>query len=103
MKRHAFILSIVAAFISITHAADPAFTYVAEMTGMVCAGCKEHVTASFTKLKGVSNVKIIPGKKPGTQKVTISSSSSALTKEQAMASLGASAATYVVHSWEKTE
>ena len=73
------------------------------MTGMVCGGCKDHVTASFTKLAGVSNVQIVPGDKPGTQKVTVTSTATTLTKEQAVAALGASAATYLVHAWKKSE
>lgn len=84
-------------------AGDAPVTYIAEMTGMVCAGCKDHVTASFTKLEGVSKVQIVPGDKPGTQKVTVTSSSTGLTKEQAVASLGSSASTYVVHAWKKSE
>ncbi len=84
-------------------AADTPVNYIAEMTGMVCAGCKDHVTASFTKLEGVSKVQIVPGDKPGTQKVTVTSTSPALTKEQAVAALGTSASTYVVHAWKKSE
>ncbi|MDZ4404711.1 heavy-metal-associated domain-containing protein [Prosthecobacter sp.] len=85
-------------------AADkPVTTYVAEMTGMVCAGCKDHVTASFTKLEGVSNVEIVAGDKPGTQKVTVITTATSLTKEQAVAALGTSASTYVVHAWKKSE
>lgn len=84
-------------------AADKPVTYVAEMTGMVCAGCKDHVTAAFTKLDGVSNVQIVPGDKPGSQKVTVISTSSALTKEQAVTALGSSATTYIVHAWKKSE
>lgn len=84
-------------------AADKTVTYIAEMSGMVCAGCKEHVTASFTKLEGVSKVEIVVGDKPGTQKVTLTSTSAALTKEQAVAALGSAASTYIVHDWKKSE
>ena len=86
-----------------TLAADKPVTYVAEMSGMVCAGCKDHVTASFTKLEGVSKVEIAIGDKPGTQKVTVTSTSPAITKEQAVAALGSSASTYIVHGWKKSE
>lgn len=79
----------------------PTVNYVAEVTGMVCAGCKDHVTASFKKLDGVSNVAIAAAGKPGTQKVTVTSTSDALTKEQAVAALGSSASTYIVHTWDK--
>lgn len=103
MKRAAFLLTLTFLIALPTIAADKAVTYVAEMTGMVCAGCKDHVTASFTKLEGVSNVQIVAGDKPGTQKVTVISTATSLTKEQAVAALGSSASTYVVHAWKKSE
>ena len=97
-------LALLAAFITLPLSAeDKPVTYVAEMTGMVCAGCKDHVTASLTKLEGVSKVEIAPAEKPGTQKVTVTSTSPALTKEQAVSALGSSASTYVVQSWKKSE
>jgi copper chaperone CopZ len=103
MTRTTFILAFVCLLGLPVLAADPPVTYIAEMSGMVCAGCKDHVTASFTKLDGVSNVAIVAGDKPGTQKVTVTSTSAALTKEQAIAALGASASTYIVHAWKKSE
>lgn len=103
MTRSAFFFAVLSLFAAPAMAADAPVNYVAEMTGMVCAGCKDHVTASFTKLDGVSKVQIAPGEKPGTQKVTVTSTSPALTKEQAVASLGTSASTYIVHGWKKSE
>ena len=100
----AFFLTILALVFTLPAiAGDKPVTYVAEMTGMVCAGCKDHVTAAFTKLEGVSKVEIAPGEKPGAQKVTITSTAPALTKEQAVAALGASSSTYLVHTWKKSE
>lgn len=99
-----FFLSLLAAFLTLpVLAGDKPVTYVAEMTGMVCAGCKDHVTAAFTKLEGVSKVEIVPGEKPGAQKVTVTSTAPTLTKEQAVAALGASSSTYLVHTWKKSE
>ncbi len=103
MKRATFLFTLTFLIALPAVAADKAVTYVAEMTGMVCAGCKDHVTASFTKLEGVSNVQIVAGDKPGTQKVTVISTATSLSKEQAVAALGASASTYVVHAWKKSE
>jgi copper chaperone CopZ len=103
MTRTAFLLTLTFLVSLPVLAADKAVTYVAEMTGMVCAGCKDHVTASLTKLEGVSNVQIVAGDKPGTQKVTVTSTAASLTKEQAVAALGTSASTYVVHAWKKSE
>ena len=103
MTRTAFFFAVFALFAAPAMAADAPVNYIAEMTGMVCAGCKDHVTASFTKLEGVSKVQIAPGDKPGTQKVTVTSTSPSLTKEQAVAALGTSASTYIVHAWKKSE
>jgi len=103
MTRHTFFLALFALFSTSALAGDAPVNYVAEMSGMVCAGCKDHVTAAFTKLDGVSKVQIAPGDKPGTQKVTVTSTSPSLTKEQAIAALGASATTYLVHEWKKSE
>jgi copper chaperone CopZ len=103
MKHAALLLALLSFFTAPLIAGDKPVAYIAEMTGMVCAGCKDHVTASFTKLDGVSSVQIVPGDKPGTQKVTVTSTSGALTKEQAVAALGASASTYIVHAWKKSE
>lgn len=103
MTRSAFFFALLALLASPAMAGDAPVSYIAEMTGMVCAGCKDHVTTSFTKLEGVSKVQIAPGDKPGTQKVTVTSSSPTLTKEQAVAALGTSASTYIVHDWKKSE
>ena len=102
MKNLALLLSILFSLTATLTAGDAkTVTYIAEMSGMVCAGCKDHVTASFKKLEGVSDVKIVAGDKPATQKVTVTAASSALTKEQAVAALGESASTYQVHEWKK--
>lgn len=103
MTRSTFLFALLALFTAPAIAGDAPVNYVAEMTGMVCAGCKDHVTASFTKLEGVSKVQIAPGDKPGTQKVTVTSTSPSLTKEQAVEALGTSASTYIVHAWKKTD
>lgn len=103
MKNLLCLLTLVAFAATAAFAGDKPITYVAEMSGMICAGCKDHVTASFNKLEGVSNVQIVPGDKPGTQKVTVTTTAAALTKEQAVAALGSSASTYIVHAWKKSE
>lgn len=103
MTRSTFLFVLLALFTAPAIAGDAPINYIAEMTGMVCAGCKDHVTASFTKLDGVSKVQIAPGEKPGTQKVTVTSTSPSLTKEQAVEALGASASTYIVHGWKKSD
>ncbi len=103
MKRLTFLAALISFGILPAMAGDAPVNYIAEMTGMVCAGCKDHVTASFTKLEGVTKVQIVPGDKAGTQKVTVTSTSANLTKEKAIATLGSSASTYIVHEWKKTD
>ena len=46
-------------------------------------------------------MKIASGDKPGTQKVTVISTSGDLTKEKAIKSLGRKASTYKVHTFQK--
>ena len=103
MTRLTFLAALISFGILPAMAGDAPVNYIAEMTGMVCAGCKDHVTASFTKLEGVTKVQIVPGDKAGTQKVTVTSTSANLTKEKAIATLGSSASTYIVHEWKKTD
>ena len=83
------------------HAGDQPVTFVATVTGIVCDGCKDHIRQSFTKLEAVTSVEIVAGAAPGTHAVTVTTTSAKLTKEQAIASLGEQASTYVVQTWEK--
>jgi hypothetical protein len=46
-------------------------------------------------------VEIAAGDQPGTQMVTVTSTSGNITKEQAVKSLGEQASKYVVVSWDK--
>jgi hypothetical protein len=57
-----------------------------------------HVREAFAKLEGVdkTTITIEAGEKQGTQKVTFKSASEKLKKEDAVKSLGAEAARYVV-------
>jgi copper chaperone CopZ len=89
------------AAISIQAYASDAVTYVAGMTGVTWGGCKVHVREAFSKLEGVSKVEIAVGDQPGTQKVTVTSTSGSITKDQAVKSLGEEASRYVVVTWDK--
>ena len=100
--RAAAILALTLAFaLPQARADDKPVTYQATITGIVCNGCKDHIRESFTKLEGVSGVEITTGTAPGTHAVTVTSSAGNLTKEQAIATLGAQASTYGVQTWEK--
>ena len=83
--------------------AEEVVTYNVGMTGVTWAGCKRDVSSAFNKLAGVKSVSIEKGEKAGTQNVVVTSTSGDLTKEQAIASLGAKAKRYVVHTFEKAE
>jgi copper chaperone CopZ len=109
MSRRNFISGLVAALALtfaipgfLARAGDkPSFTFVANIAGIVCEGCKTHISESLAKLEGVTNVEFAVGSTPGTHTVTVTSSNAALTKEQAVASLGPEAETYKVQSWDK--
>ena len=107
MNRFHFLVTLFASLALLSHtvsqAEEPEVTYVAEMTGMVCAACRDHVRESFAKLPGTSGIEIERGDKPDTQKVTLKSKSPNLTKADAVKALGSSAETYVVISWQKAK
>lgn len=54
---------------------------------------------AFKKLAGVTDVKLGTGAKKGAQKVIVTSTTSGITKEQAVKALGKKAKTYVVTAW----
>ncbi len=93
--------------LTLAHAADPATSaatdYTATVSGVVCAACKAHVAAAFKKLPGVDNVSFARGDKAGTATVTFNSSSTALTKDDAVKALGEDSKTYEVVSLEKAK
>jgi hypothetical protein len=51
------------------------------------------------KLPGVTDVKIEAGDKPSTQKVTVTSDKTGITKDEAVKSLGDKAKKFVVKTW----
>ncbi|MBX7207992.1 MAG: hypothetical protein K1X78_06770 [Verrucomicrobiaceae bacterium] len=78
-------------------------TYTGEISGVVCASCKEHVTTMLMKkLDGVVSVDVKPGDKPeGNQKLVIVAKSDKLTKEKANEALGTFAKNYEIVSLTK--
>ncbi len=75
--------------------------YTAEVTGVVCAACKAHITEAFKKLPGVDKVEFAKGEKEGTQKVSFASSATSLSKEDAVKALGEAAKEYSILSLNK--
>ncbi len=84
-------------------AAESVKTYVIGMTGVTWGGCKKYVRGAFKNLDGIvcedvnTDIKIAKGEKKGTQVVTIKTTK-ALTKEAAIAAIGAKKDRFVVKS-----
>ena len=98
------ILVLVTSFGAPSPAADPAtHTYTAEVAGMMCSACSDKVKFSLGTLEGVKSIKIKGTDKPGVARVEIRSTSSELTKEAAIKSLGASASSYNILSFKRTD
>ena len=100
----ALILAIFSGIASL-HAGDkaPAITYQAEVAGVMCSACSKKVQVALEKLDGVTNVKVKAGQEPSVALVEITSTSPNLTKEAAIAALGADASSYLVRSLKKKE
>lgn len=73
-------------------------TYTGEISGVVCASCKEHVTMMLMKkLEGVVSVDVKPGDKPeGNQRLVIVAKNDKITKERANEALGTFAKNYEI-------
>ena len=59
--------------------AETASNYEGEITGLVCASCKQEVVAALSKLDGVKNVEITPSNNPEIRRIVIASTGSSLT------------------------
>ncbi|MBL9130874.1 MAG: hypothetical protein JNG86_06735 [Verrucomicrobiaceae bacterium] len=102
MKHLVLLLSALSLFAAASFAADDKHTYSGEITGVVCAACKAHVTEALTaKLAGVEKIDITKGEKEGVNRITIVSKHSDVTKDTAMAALGDLAKNYQITSLEK--
>ncbi len=77
-------------------------TYEGQITGVVCAACKAHITGALTqKLPGVISVDVKAGDKEDQQKLIIVAESDAVTKETATEALGTYAKNYQILSLAK--
>ena len=77
-------------------------TYEGQITGVVCASCKAHITGALTqKLPGVISVDVKAGDKEDQQKLIIVAESDAVTKETATEALGTYAKNYQILSLAK--
>lgn len=57
-------------------------TYQGQITGVVCASCKDHVLSSLGKVKGVKDIQIQPTNLPEVRLLTIKSESEELTADE---------------------
>ncbi len=106
MKKLFVLLSVViSAFTSHSKSAEPVaeVTYTGEISGIVCASCKEHVTTMLSKkLDGVVSVDVKPGDKPDSrQTLVIVAKNPSITKEAATEALGTFAKNYEIVSLTK--
>lgn len=62
--------------------------YEGEITGLVCASCKQEVVAALSKIEGVKNVEITPSNNPEIRRIVIASANPSLTQEDVNTALG---------------
>lgn len=105
MKKLLLSLSLSLSLLTAATAADEkAHTYEGSITGVVCASCKEHITMALTKkLPGVVSIDVKSNGTDDSQKLTIVSTSTEVTKETATAALGSYAKNYQILSLAKKE
>lgn len=102
MKHIAALFALVAVFAVQTMAGDAKHTYIGDITGVVCAACKAHVSETLTaKLPGVEKIDITKGEKEGVNIITIVAKQADVTKDTAMAALGDLAKNYQITSLTK--
>lgn len=79
-----------------------AVTYEGQITGVVCASCKAHITAALSqKLTDVVSVDVKAGETPDTQKLIVVAHNESITKETATEALGTYAKNYQILSLAK--
>lgn len=84
---------------NLLQAADqPFYTYEGEVAGVMCIACSNHIKAALGKLDGVVSVTITLGKEGSLPHLEVISTSPALTKADAVKSLGEQAKMYDIRS-----
>lgn len=89
--------------VAVQAAADDAkHIYCGDITGVVCAACKAHVSEALAaKLPGVEKIDITKGEKEGVNTITIVSKEADVTKDTVMAALGDLGRIYQITSLAK--
>ena len=80
-----FLILTITGFCSLAIADD--VTYTASMSGIECSGCKKKIIASLAKIDGVKSIRVSRAKKKGFHQLTVVTSGSAISKEQAAAAI----------------
>ncbi|MES2705091.1 MAG: heavy metal-associated domain-containing protein [Verrucomicrobiota bacterium] len=80
----------------------PAYDYTGEISGLSCSACFRMVRTSLARMPGVTDVKIVPGKLPGSASLEIKSSSPDLNRGTAIQALGEDAETFPVQSLRRS-
>lgn len=81
---------------------QPARTYTAEVAGIMCSACSARVREAFSRLEGVTQVKVKKSDQAGVGVVEITSTSARLTKEAAVKALGDGASSYNILNFKLT-
>lgn len=67
--------------LSIQAMAGDVATFQGQITGVVCAACKDHVVSSLAKLKGVKDIEIAPTNVPEIRMLILKVETAALTAD----------------------
>ncbi len=83
--------------------ATESHTYQSEVAGIMCSACAAKIKAAFATMEGVKTVSVKPGKDGSAPRVEIVSTSESLTQADAVKSLGKSAKTFIVQTFERQD
>lgn len=99
MKHLVLFVVAIASLVVPSFAADEKHTFTGEITGVVCAACKEHVSSALReKIPAIEKIEITKGEKEGVNTITIVAKQADMTKDTAMAALGDLGKTYQITS-----
>lgn len=77
-------------------------TYVANMSGIDCTGCKKKISRSFGKLKGVKTIRIEKISDSKHRLTVITDGSKSISMSEAKKALGKDVDHYKISSWSKS-
>jgi len=102
MNPLAIVFALLAIFALRASADGAKHIYTGDITGVVCAACKAHVSEALAaKLPGVEKIDITKGEKEGVNTIIIVSKEADVTKDTVMAALGDLGRIYQITSLSK--